>query len=286
MADSLTFQSGSGTVSAAAADQIAVYNGATSVTGFSNLTRNASGFVGIAGAPSGSAALTVHNGEIKAMNGVISQANSVNANFFISSGFRYIFNQVITPFLNFDNVAISGLTAGGAINIGYTNQAGVGTGRINVRVISSTGNNGTMVIARSIHRESTDTVTVESGVGDDYWIEDNAAIIHQVGKFGMIWIELTNKDTAYSFHGKFANAISEWLRIQKAGTSITEITVQSANDDLRLSKKGTGRLDFTLDTTTTAPAAGGGGILPVSPTGYLRVKINGVNQTIPYYPNV
>jgi hypothetical protein len=36
-------------------------------------------------------------------------------------------------------------------------------------------------------------------------------------------------------------------------------------------------------TTTTAPAAGGAGALPATPTGYVTVLVNGVNRKVAYY---
>jgi hypothetical protein len=36
-------------------------------------------------------------------------------------------------------------------------------------------------------------------------------------------------------------------------------------------------------TTTTAPAAGGAGALPATPTGYVTIVVNGVNRQVAYY---
>jgi hypothetical protein len=38
-----------------------------------------------------------------------------------------------------------------------------------------------------------------------------------------------------------------------------------------------------VTTSTTAPAAGGAGALPATPTGYMTLRINGVNRQVPYY---
>lgn len=47
-----------------------------------------------------------------------------------------------------------------------------------------------------------------------------------------------------------------------------------------------GTLRLNVPTTTSAPGAGGGGALPATPTGYLRVKIaDGTYKRIPYYPD-
>lgn len=64
------------------------------------------------------------------------------------------------------------------------------------------------------------------------------------------------------------------------------VTGTDSNIDLMLLPKGTGRLRIDVNATnavTTVGAAGAASALPATPTGYLRVIINGTSRKIPYY---
>lgn len=61
------------------------------------------------------------------------------------------------------------------------------------------------------------------------------------------------------------------------------ITTTRSNDDLVLDPNGTGLLDIIAPSQTTVGSAGAGNALPATPSGYVKVKINGSEYVMPYY---
>jgi uncharacterized protein (DUF2345 family) len=63
-----------------------------------------------------------------------------------------------------------------------------------------------------------------------------------------------------------------------------DINLTSAGGDVALTPAvGTGRVNVSGPSTTTAPSAGAGDALPATPTGYLTIKVNGTSRKIAYY---
>jgi hypothetical protein len=63
------------------------------------------------------------------------------------------------------------------------------------------------------------------------------------------------------------------------------IGTANSNQDITLDPSGTGVVNFNVSTQTTVGAAGGANALPATPTGYMKVKIDGSVYVIPYYAN-
>lgn len=57
----------------------------------------------------------------------------------------------------------------------------------------------------------------------------------------------------------------------------------TSDGDIQIEAQGTGVVDFRTATQTTVGAAGGANALPATPSGYLNIKISGVEYVIPYY---
>jgi hypothetical protein len=70
---------------------------------------------------------------------------------------------------------------------------------------------------------------------------------------------------------------------QNIAISGNKLISENTNGDIELEPDGTGTVDFDIPTQTSVGAAGAGSALPATPTGYIKIKISGVDYVIPYY---
>ena len=62
-----------------------------------------------------------------------------------------------------------------------------------------------------------------------------------------------------------------------------KIQSDTSDADIQIDTQGTGVVDFRTATQGTVGSAGGASALPATPSGYLNIKIGGVEYVIPYY---
>ena len=62
-----------------------------------------------------------------------------------------------------------------------------------------------------------------------------------------------------------------------------KIQSDTSDADIQIDTQGTGVVDFRTATQSTVGSAGGATALPGAPSGYLNIKISGVEYVIPYY---
>lgn len=75
-------------------------------------------------------------------------------------------------------------------------------------------------------------------------------------------------------------SITEKARVKSTGeVLINQTAVDGSGNKLQVNSG----ISIAPSTTTTAPAAGGAGALPATPTGYATLRINGVDRKFPYY---
>lgn len=69
------------------------------------------------------------------------------------------------------------------------------------------------------------------------------------------------------------------------GVQIVDNNIRTTrtNDDLVLDPSGTGLVSLVAPSQTSVGAAGAGDALPATPSGYVKVKINGSEYVMPYY---
>lgn len=73
------------------------------------------------------------------------------------------------------------------------------------------------------------------------------------------------------------------LTVDSISINDNNITSNVTNANIVLSPSGTGTVDFVVPSQTTVGAAGAANALPATPSGYVKVAINGVEYVIPYY---
>lgn len=94
---------------------------------------------------------------------------------------------------------------------------------------------------------------------------------------GQKQVTLTNKRT-YDGPADVTLTDDEFARLRPALFPSVLTDLGGGNDPV------TGALNLVSQTTsTTAPAAGGAAVLPLTPLGYLTVNINGTPRKIAYY---
>lgn len=75
-------------------------------------------------------------------------------------------------------------------------------------------------------------------------------------------------------------SITEKMRVKASGeVCINQTSADGSGNKLQVN----GGVSIAPSTTTTAPAAGGAGALPATPTGYATIRINGTDRKFPYY---
>jgi hypothetical protein len=62
-----------------------------------------------------------------------------------------------------------------------------------------------------------------------------------------------------------------------------KISTANSNSDIELDPSGTGTVDFVVGEQTTVGAAGVATALPVTPSTYFKIKVNGVSYVVPAY---
>jgi hypothetical protein len=65
--------------------------------------------------------------------------------------------------------------------------------------------------------------------------------------------------------------------------SENNITGVNSNEDIVIDPSGTGTVDFQIVTQTTVGSAGVASALPVTPSTYFKIKVNGVEYVVPAY---
>ena len=65
--------------------------------------------------------------------------------------------------------------------------------------------------------------------------------------------------------------------------SENNITGVNSNEDIVIDPSGTGTVDFQIVTQSTVGAAGIASSLPVTPSTYFKIKLNGVEYVVPAY---
>ena len=62
-----------------------------------------------------------------------------------------------------------------------------------------------------------------------------------------------------------------------------KISTTATNTDIELDPNGTGTVDFVVTEQSTVGSAGVASALPVTPSTYFKIKVNGVEYVVPAY---
>jgi hypothetical protein len=190
----------------------------------------------------------------------------------------------------------SGVQIGHLLNISNTN-AGTATinkiqGNTSGAFFLGSGGQGTLnasdVIAyRSLHQlsaDSGDTINLTNAYG--YYVTPtfyagNGATTTFTNEYGFYFHDQTLRAT--NTYGVYIGPDSINNRIGGFNFKSNEIKAFTTDDDIKISENGTGEVNIAVESQSTVGAAGGASALPATPSGYIQVKINGVQHVMPYY---